>query len=314
MQTNETGVMAIVSFSDVLRIREVILTNAAYPSFGCREDAVNANKPREVLRDQCRLVCRWKLKISVRPHRRGQPWIEKSILRLTATEADWTFRLDDEHLRRRWRGITVKMGSCATWLQGERDFDLRERNSHQALPVSVEAGGLLYQQTRRYTFGDSFCGAGGCSRGAKSAGLRVVWGFDSDLASIGSYAKNFFGARCEATPADVFTEVLNDNFCVDVLHLSPPCQPYSPAHTRPGRMDEINEATFFAVGEIIKKSKPRVVTLENTFGLAQRWPEWMDALIRFFTALGFSVRWRVLNLAQYGVPQARKRLVVIASW
>ncbi|KAL8845972.1 MAG: hypothetical protein Q9221_008904 [Calogaya cf. arnoldii] len=313
MQTNEPGVMDIISFSEVLRMRDVILTNAAFPSFGCREDPANSNKPRDVLRDQCRLVCRWKLKISVRPHSRGQPWIEKSILRLTSTEADSRFRLDDEHLRRQWRGITVKIGSCAAWLQGERDFDLRERNPHQAPPVSVESGGLLNQQTRRYTFGDAFCGAGGCSRGAKSAGLRVVWGFDQDLASIGSYAKNFFGARCEATPANIFTEVLDNDFCVDVLHLSPPCQPYSPAHTKPGKMDEINEATFFAIGEIIKKSKPRVVTLENTFGLAQRWPEWMDALIRFFTALGFSVRWRVLNLAQYGVPQARKRLVVIAS-
>ena len=313
MQTNESGLLDIVPFSEVWRIRDVILTNAAFPSFGCREDPANAHRPRDSLRDQCRLVCRWKLKISIRPHSKGRPWVEKSILRLTAAEADVNFRLDDEHLRRQWRGTTAKMGSCAGWLQGERDFDLRERNLHQTLPLLVESDRLGHQ-TRRYTFGDSFCGAGGCSRGAKSAGLRVAWGFDFDPAAIDSYAKNFFGARCEATPADVFSSVLDDNFFVDVLHLSPPCQPYSPAHTRPGQNDEMNEATFFAVGEIIKKSKPRVVTLENTFGLAQRWPEWMDTLIRFFAALGFSVRWRVLNLACYGVPQARRRLVVMASW
>lgn len=313
IQTSEGGSMDIVSFSEVLRIRDVILTNTAYPSFSCREDASNSTLPREFLRDQCRLVCRWKLKISIRPQSKGRPWIEKSVVRLTAAEADIDFRLDDEHLRRQWRGITAKMGSCASWLPGERDFDLRERSLHQAHPIPEELNGVG-RPTKRYTFGDSFCGAGGCSSGAKSAGLRVVWGFDSDLASIDSYAKNFFGARCEATPADVFVSVLNEDFCVDVLHLSPPCQPYSPAHTRPGKNDEMNEATFFAVGEIIKKTKPRVVTLENTFGLAQRRPEWLDALVRFFTAFGFSVRWRVLNFAQYGVPQARRRLVVIASW
>ncbi|KAL9038344.1 MAG: hypothetical protein Q9180_003197 [Flavoplaca navasiana] len=289
MQTNESGLMDIVPFSEVLRIRDVILTNAAFPSFGCREDPANAHRPRDFLRDQCRLVCRWKLKISIRPHSKGRPWVEKSILRLTAAEADVNFRLDDEHLRRQWRGTTAKMGSCAGWLQGERNFDLRERNLHQTLPLPVESDGLGHQ-TRRYTFGDSFCGAGGCSRGAKSAGLRVAWGFDFDPAAIDSYAKNFFGARCEATPAHVFSSILNDNFFVDVLHLSPPCQPYSPAHTRPGQNDEMNEATFFAVGEIIKKSKPRVVTLENTFGLAQRWPEWMDALCQM-ARFEFSTLW-----------------------
>ncbi|KAI4099336.1 MAG: hypothetical protein LQ339_006011 [Xanthoria mediterranea] len=312
IQSSEAGSMEVISSSEVLRIRDAILTNAAFPSFSCREDALNSMLPRDVLRGQCRLVCRWKLKVSIRPQSNGRQWIEKSVLRLTATEADVKFRIDDEHLRRQWRGITIKKGSCASWLRGERDFDLREQSLHRDLPTPAESD-AVGRRTQRYTFGDAFCGAGGCSRGAKSVGLRVVWGFDSNLASIDSYAKNFFGARCEATPADVFLSVLNDNFCVDMLHLSPPCQPYSPAHTRPGKNDEMNEATFFAVGEIIKKSKPRVVTLENTSGLAQRRPEWMDAMVRFFTALRFSVRWRVLNLAQYGVPQARRRLVVIAS-
>ncbi len=314
VQTIESGVVDLVLFSEVLRIRDAILTNAPFPSFGCREDAQNSNKPRDILRDQGRLVCRWKLRTSVRPHSRSRPWIEKSIIRTAATEADINSYLVDEHLRRRWRGATLKMGSCASWLPGERDFDLKERNPQQSLEIPSSDRDGLERQTKRYTFGDAFCGGGGCSRGAKSAGLRVVWGFDSDLASIDSYAKNFFGARCEATPADVFISILNEDFCVDILHLSPPCQPYSPAHTRPGQNDEMNEATFFAVGEIIKKCKPRIVTLENTFGLAQRWPEWMDALIRIFTTLGFSVRWRVLNLAEYGLPQTRRRLVIIAAW
>ncbi|KAL8998475.1 MAG: hypothetical protein Q9169_002512 [Polycauliona sp. 2 TL-2023] len=312
IQTNEDGAIKTVSYLEVLRIRDVILTNAAFPSFSCREDPANSTKPRDFLRDQGRLVCRWKMKISNRPHPKEQRWMETSVQRLSAGEADLKFRLDGEHLRRKWRGITIKMGSCPSWLQGEKEFDLRERNPQQDMPSAGESEGLGYR-SKRYTFGDAFCGAGGCSRGAKLAGLRVAWGFDFDPAAIDSYAKNFFGARCEATPADIFVSVLDDDFCVDVLHLSPPCQPYSPAHTRSGRNDEMNEATFFAGGEIIKKSKPRVVTLENTFGLAQRWPEWMDALVRFFTALGFSVRWRVLNLAYYGCPQARKRLVVMAA-
>ena len=53
---------------------------------------------------------------------------------------------------------------------------------------------------------------------------------------------------------------------MDVLHISPPCQTWSLAHTRMGQNDDDNFATIFTVSELVKGAKPRVVTLEQVPG------------------------------------------------
>ena len=110
--------------------------------------------------------------------------------------------------------------------------------------------------------------------------------------------------------------VIDEDFQVDVLHLSPPCQTFSPYHVHQGKNDELNQATFFAIEELLKKVKPRIVTLEETFGLSRmlKHQDWLNAMIQIFTKLGFSIRWRVFNLCDFGLPQPRKRLFVVASW
>ncbi|KAH0538218.1 hypothetical protein FGG08_005187 [Glutinoglossum americanum] len=168
-------------------------------------------------------------------------------------------------------------------------------------------------QTQRYTFGDAFCGAGGTSRGAKMAGLRVEWGFDFGVNPIASYQSNFFGAHAYHSSADLFTQLQDEDHKVDILHLSPPCQPFSAAHTVAGKDDESNEASFLGIAAIIKKAKPRVVTLEQTSGLLERRDLWFSAMIHMIVDLGFSVRWKLLSMADYGLPQARKRLILLAS-
>lgn len=165
-----------------------------------------------------------------------------------------------------------------------------------------------------YHFGDCFCGAGGMSCAALLAGLMVAWGFDHDSAAIDSYRLNFLGTRCYLVPADNFISLTDEAFKVDVLHLSPPCQYFSPAHTLEGKDDERNTAALFATTELIKKAKPRVVTMEETSGLIERHQEYFNAALHILTMQGFSVRWKVVNCAEYGLPQARKRLFLIASW
>ena len=90
----------------------------------------------------------------------------------------------------------------------------------------------------------------------------------------------------------------NEDNKTDVLHISPPCPPFSPLHTRPFPNDEQNQAAFLATEELIKKTKPRIVTLEQTFSLIRTRENrtWFSAMIQVFTKLGFSVRWRVFNL------------------
>ena len=168
---------------------------------------------------------------------------------------------------------------------------------------------------QRYTFGDCFCGAGGMSRGAINAGLRVAWGFDFNLAACRTYQLNFLGTPIYNVWANDFSNSKKD--CkVDICHISPPCQYFSPAHTHDGKDDDMNTASLFAIGALIKKAKPRVVTLEETAGIVRigSHKDYFNAMINMFTTQGFSVRCKVLSCADYGVSQQRRRLVIIASW
>jgi DNA (cytosine-5)-methyltransferase 1 len=196
---------------------------------------------------------------------------------------------------------------------------------------------------QKLTYGDAFCGAGGSTRGAVMAGLRVCWGFDFWEQACETWRTNFPYAICYHKPAHKFVELAKrseaqgfpDLMKVDILHLSPPCQFFSPAHTVSGVDDEMNTASLFAVQSVIEVSRARVVTLEQTFGIAcPRFRFYFNALIQMFTAHDLSVRWAIVPLAQWvrvslfnfplpsehsltdhqGLPQRRNRLIIIASW
>ncbi|KAA6413816.1 MAG: hypothetical protein FRX48_02178 [Lasallia pustulata] len=182
------------------------------------------------------------------------------------------------------------------------------RSSHKAsLPKNTVI------PTHGYTYGDAFCGAGGMSRGALMAGLEVKWGFDFNEWACQSYRLNFPDAIVYPLRADQFSSLRGEDHKVDVLHLSPPCQFFSPAHTIQGKDDDTNIASLFAVFELLKKARPRIVTLEQTSGLKTLHPNYLNALVLMFTEHGFNIRYKICHLQDYGLPQTRSRLIVIAS-
>ncbi|MCJ1310311.1 hypothetical protein MMC25_003973 [Agyrium rufum] len=169
---------------------------------------------------------------------------------------------------------------------------------------------------QRYSFGDAFCCGGGVSRGAVMAGLHVAWGFDNNPKACSTWAMNFPYAKMHCKSVDEFVARPVSNLDkVDILHLSPPCQPFSPAHTHEGRNDEANTAASLCIGPMLERCRPRIVTLENTFGMTRyvKHQDWYNALISQFTSVGYSIRWGVINFADYGLPQSRKRLIIIAA-
>ncbi|KAL9103469.1 MAG: hypothetical protein Q9163_001497 [Psora crenata] len=283
---------------EVVKVRELVKTNQPFP-------ALNYDI------------------IDPRSTQMGRSWIYANCrLALTHEECDNGQGVESEALRLAFRGSTNKGGSCIEWDSGENYYDQQERiRCNYKDPLGfyqvVENNNLTanYWRGPRYTLGDGFCGAGGTSRGAKAAGLRVEWGFDFDPAAIESFSLNFSGARCWAIAVHEFVMVIKEDFKVDILHLSPPCQPFSPIHARPGKDDEMNTATFFAIEDLIKKIKPRIITLEETFGLTRTLDNivWFKAMVHMFTRQGFSVRWKVFNLCDFGLPQPRKRLFIFAS-
>ncbi|KAL4995836.1 S-adenosyl-L-methionine-dependent methyltransferase [Aspergillus recurvatus] len=232
-----------------------------------------------------------------------------SVEYLTFEEADVNFRVPSARLRHCWRGETALFGSEK---KPEEGFEA---------PVVVlddiydDSQDLVLKQKaqRTYTFGDGFCGAGGISCGAKAAGLHIKWAFDSSPHAAATYQLNFDGV--EIHQSDIFNFLTNDknSLRVDVSHGSPPCQTFSPAHTIEGPNDDANSACIFSCGDLIRAAKPRVHTIEETSGLLDRHKETFCGVIRDFIETGYSVRWGLLNCMEYGVPQTRRRLIIIAS-
>ncbi|KAE8383199.1 S-adenosyl-L-methionine-dependent methyltransferase [Aspergillus bertholletiae] len=236
---------------------------------------------------------------------------EVSIEYVSSTEADEEYRVEPALLRELWRGKTRAFG--------EED---RPRDSAPVVVlddldpvVDLTCSESVEERKRRrqYTFGDGFCGAGGVSCGARRAGVYNKWAFDSSEHATSTYRLNFEHAYCEQS--DVFGFLTSDDeFCrVDICHSSPPCQTYSPAHTLKGINDDANSACIFSGFNLIGRAKPRVFTMEETYGLAERHRSTLHCVINDFLEIGYSVRWCILRAIEYGVPQTRKRLIIIAS-
>jgi DNA (cytosine-5)-methyltransferase 1 len=161
------------------------------------------------------------------------------------------------------------------------------------------------------------CGAGGTTRGAVMAKLQVTFGFDLDNTAGQTWKHNFPNSRFYEIRADEFIafEFRDNCIFVDILHLSPPCQVFSPIKVREGKNDEMNFASLFAVRGVIEKVRPRMVTLEQTFGiLHNKHKAAFHALIRMFTDHGYSVFWQIVDFHKWGLPQRRKRLIIVAAW
>jgi hypothetical protein len=138
-------------------------------------------------------------------------------------------RLPDSSARKIWRG--AEHSDC---LGGSR-IDYYD--------VLDEEGRLIEEQIRRkYTFGDMFCGAGGATQGADMAGLYLRCAVDFDKEAMTTYRGMFARKGLHTRHTDIHEFIKRyqgrDRFIVDILHLSPPCQPFSPANTTPNAVND----------------------------------------------------------------------------
>ncbi|CRG86309.1 DNA (cytosine-5-)-methyltransferase [Talaromyces islandicus] len=226
-------------------------------------------------------------------------WI---IRYLTVDESDGVHRVSSSVLRQRWRGHTTAYGSA-------------QRSARRLSPSEIQEMADSPRLQRQYTFGDAFCGAGGVSVGAWKAGLRVKYGIDFDERACETYRTNFAHSYCYYADFNSWIALQDDEFRVDISHGSPPCQTFSPAHTRSynTQRDEENSSLIFTACDMIKKVKPRIHTMEETFGLATRHKETFYAVLQGILECGYSVHSKIVACEKYGIPQTRRRLVVIAA-
>ena len=178
----------------------------------------------------------------------------------------------------------------------------------------------------RYTSADTFCCGGGASQGAVQAGFDVTWALDKDNVSLQTYALNHPGVVILMMDAHDFGSIKGQeiqdfntgrktSIKVDLLHLSPPCCYWSPAHTGEGPNDQANYESFTTIGPMIKKTAPRVFTMEQTSGLydSKKFRRYFNLILNDMFEAGYNVRYKLQDCSKLGVPQPRKRLLFIGA-
>lgn len=171
----------------------------------------------------------------------------------------------------------------------------------------------------RPTAVDLFSGCGGLTLGLKQAGFKVVGAVDNDPLSVETYRANHGGVR--VWEADIRTlpaaRVLRElGLCpgeLDLLAGCPPCQGFSSTRTLNGsrRIRDARNSLLEDFLRFVRVMRPRTVMLENVPGLARHYR--FRAFLKDLRHRGYKITHSVLDAADYGVPQRRRRLVVLAS-
>ena len=162
---------------------------------------------------------------------------------------------------------------------------------------------------------DLFCGAGGLTHGLLQAGICVEAGVDIDEQARHAYAVNNPGV--DFLLWDVQRKQcgsIEKLFAPGRLRLlagCAPCQPFSKLTNGRDKHDDWRLLDSFR--RFVAGIRPELVTMENVPELADRGSEVFGRFVAMLEKLEYHVDWRVVNCREYGVPQARRRLVLLAS-
>ncbi len=155
---------------------------------------------------------------------------------------------------------------------------------------------------------DIFSGAGGLSIGLDRAGFRTVAAVDFDRDSCDTYSTIFPEVDLRNAPVENVDFKPYKN--IDLLAGGPPCQPFSSGGKRLASQDRRDCIPEFV--RAVEEANPRAFILENVPGLVAREREpYFRSLLKRLAGLGYTVTRAVLNSADYGVPQKRRRLFVV---
>lgn len=154
-----------------------------------------------------------------------------------------------------------------------------------------------------------FAGAGGLDLGFQKAGFDVIWANEYDKEIWETFEKNHKNTFLDRRSiADIPSEEVPD--CDGIIG-GPPCQSWSEAGSKRGIADNRGQL-FYEFMRILADKKPKFFLAENVSGMLL--PTHKEALAnikQMFTDIGYNLSFQLLNVADFGVPQDRKRVFFI---
>ncbi len=163
---------------------------------------------------------------------------------------------------------------------------------------------------------DLFCGAGGLTQGLGRAGFDTRLGSDNWRPAVDTFAANFSGVPVldadarDLTPADLLAKADLDT-APDLICGGPPCQGFSSAGAKDGEDERNTLVSVYA--RLAAETQPQVIVFENVEGfLTAKEGKFVIGLLDPLIDAGYRVSLEKVNVANFGVPQLRKRVVAIA--
>ncbi len=172
---------------------------------------------------------------------------------------------------------------------------------------------LQSRQRAQWTVVDVFAGAGGISEGFRQAGFDIIGASDCDPDATATYSLNF--PRANVITGDIRKPYVNDALLelargVDVLIGGPPCQAFSQVRNHTRVLDDPRNALYKEFVKTLGATLPNAFIIENVTGLEQMGIR--EQIAHDLTLCGeYRVTSQILDAADFGVPQTRKRLIFI---
>ena len=205
---------------------------------------------------------------------------------------------------------------------------LATHRDHAATPEELVAlcSQIKEEAPGQLLVADLFSGAGGLSHGLEHAGMKVVLGADHYAEANETHAHHFAGMSVDwdLSEAGVVEQVakLMIEGGIEVLAGGPPCQPFSKAgrsgirhRVRLGLRDpkDARRDLWRSYLEVVRLAMPRAVIMENVPDMAlDREMFILRSVTLDLEHLGYSVYTRIIQTSDYGVPQFRQRLILVA--
>ena len=166
---------------------------------------------------------------------------------------------------------------------------------------------------------DLFCGIGGLSYGMKSAGLEIKAGFDLDWTCQYAYETNtggkfFYKDVKSVTGSEIKKLYSKGRNIIKVLAGCAPCQPFSSYAFKKKDKDPDKYDLLYEFGRLVEEVNPDIVTMENVTQILnfKSKPVLKDFVTKL-KSLNYNVEVNRVFCPDYGIPQTRKRLVLLAS-
>lgn len=171
-------------------------------------------------------------------------------------------------------------------------------------------------KNKTLNFIDLFSGCGGFSAGMELSGHRCLLGVDFDKDAINTFKLNH--KHAEAFCGDIKTlnkarlEELLKGQNVDMVIGGPPCQGFSTIGK--GEIEDDRNSLFKEFVKVVKLTNPKIVIFENVTGiLAAKNKNTLAQIFKSFEDIGYLMDARVLSSEEYGVPETRRRTIIIGT-